>query len=66
MGGGFTGNFSGSLKANGTSVGSLAVIDGSTGLFQNLTFDSPQFTTAVPDPLASLARSASPAWALLV
>lgn len=49
LGGGFADIFTGSLEANGTSVGSFAVIDSSTGSIQNVIFDTPMFTT-VPEP----------------
>ena len=49
-GGGFSGTFSGNLDASGTSVGSFAVINSSTGGNQNLIFDQPTFSTPVPEP----------------
>ncbi len=50
-GGGFSDTLSGNLEASGTSVGSFAVINSSTGNSQNLIFDSPTFTvTPTPEP----------------
>lgn len=49
LGGGFAATFSGSLEASGTSVGSFAVINSSTGGNNNLIFDVPTFSI-VPEP----------------
>jgi len=49
VGGGYSGSFSGNLEASGTTVGSFAVINSSTGGSQNLIFDNPTFST-VPEP----------------
>ena len=47
----YLGTFSGNLEPNGTSVGSFAVINTSTGGSQNVIFDAPTFiTVAVPEP----------------
>ncbi len=54
LGGGYTGNFSGSLESGGASVGSFAVINSSTGNNQNVIFDSPTFSTPEPATLALL------------
>jgi len=52
VGGGYSGTFSGSLEPNGTSVGSFAVINTSTGGNQNVIFDAPKFS--VPEPSSLL------------
>ena len=49
LGGGFAAVFNGNLEASGTSVGSFAVINSSTGSGQNLIFDVPQFSV-IPEP----------------
>jgi hypothetical protein len=49
VGGGYSANVSGNLEESGTSVGSFAVINSSTGNNQNLIFDSPTFSV-VPEP----------------
>ena len=49
LGGGFAAFISGSLEASGTTVGSFAVINSSTGNNQNLIFDVPTFSI-VPEP----------------
>ena len=49
LGGGFAAFFNGSLEAGGTSVGSFAVINSSTGNNQNVIFDVPTFSV-VPEP----------------
>ena len=49
LGGGFAAFFNGNLEASGTSVGSFAVINSSTGNNQNVIFDVPEFTI-VPEP----------------
>jgi hypothetical protein len=49
LGGGFAAFFNGNLEASGTSVGSFAVINSTTGNNQNLIFDVPQFTL-IPEP----------------
>ncbi len=49
LGGGFAAFFSGSMEASGTSVGSFAVINSSTGNNQNVIFDVPTFSV-VPEP----------------
>jgi hypothetical protein len=49
LGGGFASFFNGNLEANGTSVGSFAVLNSSTGNNQNEIFDIPQFTL-IPEP----------------
>jgi hypothetical protein len=51
LGGGFAAFFSGSLEASGTSVGSFAVVNSSTGGNQNLIFDLPTFSV-IPEPSA--------------
>jgi hypothetical protein len=50
LGGGFAAFFNGSLEPNGTSVGSFAVLNSSTGNNQNLIFDMPTFSVPVPEP----------------
>ena len=50
LGGGFAAFFNGSLEASGTSVGSFAVINSSTGNNQNVIFDDPTFSVPVPEP----------------
>lgn len=54
LGGGFADVISGNFETNGTSVGSFAVINSSTGNGQNVVFDNPTFITSAPEP-ASLA-----------
>jgi hypothetical protein len=49
LGGGFAAFFNGNLEPNGTSVGSFAVINSSTGNNQNVIFDVPTFSI-VPEP----------------
>jgi len=49
LGGGYAATVSGSLEASGTSVGSFAVINSSTGGGQNVIFDVPSFE-AIPEP----------------
>jgi hypothetical protein len=49
LGGGFATFFNGSLDASGTTLGSFAVINSSTGGNQNLIFDTPT-VSAVPEP----------------
>jgi len=52
VGGGYSsGPITGSLESSGTSVGSFAVINSSTGNNQNVIFDDPTFST-VPEPAA--------------
>lgn len=51
LGGGFAAFFNGNLEAAGTSVGSFAVINSSTGGNQNVIFDVPTFSV-VPEPSA--------------
>jgi len=59
LGGGYADYFSGSLEASGTSVGSFAVINSSSGGSQNVIFDTPTFTaTPAPEP-TTMALSAS-------
>ena len=65
LGGGFAAFFSGTLEANGTSVGSFAVINSSSGGNQNVIFDVPTFSVPVPEP-ATLALFGLSASALLV
>jgi hypothetical protein len=50
LGGGYAGTSSGTLEASGTSVGSFAVINSSTGGNQNVIFDTPTFLAPVPEP----------------
>ncbi len=50
VGGGYSGSFSGSLKASSTTVGSFSVLNSSSGGGQNLIFDSPSFGVVVPEP----------------
>jgi hypothetical protein len=52
--GGFSGVFSGSLESSGTSAGSFAVINSSSGGSQNLIFDSPTFSVPEPATLSLL------------
>ena len=52
LGGGFAAFFNGNLEPNGTSVGSFAVINSSTGNNQNVIFDVPAFSIPVPEPSA--------------
>jgi hypothetical protein len=54
LGGGFAGFASGSLEAVGSSVGSFAVINSSTGNNQNMIFDNPTFETPVPEPSVAI------------
>jgi hypothetical protein len=62
LGGGFAAFFSGNLEASGTTVGSFAVINSSTGGNQNLIFDVPAFSV-VPEPAAlSLVGFGLAAW----
>ncbi|MGP8201940.1 MAG: PEP-CTERM sorting domain-containing protein [Limisphaerales bacterium] len=49
QGGGYSADVSGSLEANGSSVGSFAVINSSTGNNQNVIFDYPEFES-IPEP----------------
>jgi hypothetical protein len=49
LGGGYSGSFSGNLEASGTSVGSFAVINQSSGGNQNVIFDNPTFSV-IPEP----------------
>jgi hypothetical protein len=51
LGGGFADVVTGSLEASGTSVGSFAVLNSSTGNNQNVVFDVPAFSV-VPEPAA--------------
>ncbi len=50
-GGGFATSVAGTLEISGTTAGSFAVINSSTGGNQNLIFDSPQFQP-IPEPTA--------------
>jgi hypothetical protein len=52
VGGGYSGSFSGNLELSGTSVGSFAVINTSSGSNQNLIFDNPVFSVPEPSSLA--------------
>ena len=65
LGGGFAALFSGSLEASGTTVGSFAVINSSTGGSQNLIFDLPTFSV-VPEPSALALGAAGMASLLLL
>jgi hypothetical protein len=49
LGGGYATTFSGTLEESGTTMGSFAVINSSTGNNQNVIFDNP-LITAVPEP----------------
>jgi len=49
LSGTYSATVSGNLEASGTSVGSFAVINSSSGPGQNLIYDDPTFTT-VPEP----------------
>jgi len=51
LGGGFAAFFNGNLEAAGSSVGSFAVLNSSTGNNQNVMFDVPMFTV-IPEPSA--------------
>jgi hypothetical protein len=53
LGGGFAAFFNGGLEANGTSTGSFAVLNSSTGNNQNVIFDVASFTV-VPEPGAGM------------
>lgn len=50
LGGGFADLVNGSLEASGTSVGSFAALNSSTGNNQNVIFDNPTFVTFAPEP----------------
>ena len=51
LGGGYAAFFNGNLEASGTSVGSFAAINSSTGNNQNVIFDVPTFSVnPVPEP----------------
>ncbi|HEY3761711.1 MAG TPA: hypothetical protein VGN23_08185 [Verrucomicrobiae bacterium] len=52
LSGGYFDQVSGNLDASGTSVGSFAVINSSTGSNQNVIFDQPTFTV-VPEPVTA-------------
>lgn len=58
LGGGFAAFFNGNLELSGTTVGSFAVINSSTGNNQNVIFDVPEFSV-VPEPSAVALLAAS-------
>lgn len=64
LGGGFSDIINGSLEPNGSSVGSFAVLNSSTGSGQNLVFDGPAFI-AVPEPASAVLLGLSGLGALL-
>jgi hypothetical protein len=53
VGGAFTDTVSGSLEASGTTVGSFAVIDTSSGSNQNVIFNDPTFSVPEPSTIAA-------------
>lgn len=64
LGGGFSDIISGNLDASGTSVGSFAVLNSSSGSGQNVIFDNPIFT--VPEPSTMVLGAAGLATLLLL
>ena len=65
LGAGFADFITGNLEASGTSVGSFAVINSSTGGSQNVIFDAPTFSI-VPEPSTMVLGASGMATLLLL